>query len=139
MSFVLSKKRQCYRYTKTKNRLIKDAAEFCHKNGDKLPIPQSQNEHELLMNLLKNQSSKNIHFPIDLQLNSFNIYVMSNGKEPTWTKWFPGRPGNHGNHKQEFVMHRNTSWSGDWGLWWDHPPTEAVNDIVCQQVCSSGT
>ena len=133
MSFVISNKRQCYRYTTTNGLLIKDAAELCQKNGGKLPIPKSQEEQDLLINMLNNKIPKKVHFPIDLQLNNFNTYVMSNGKEPTWTKWFPGQP--KGNGKQKFVQ------IGDYGspLWLDLSPTEPVYDIVCQQVCSSGT
>ena len=131
MSFVISNKRQCYRHTKTNNLLIKDAAELCHKNGDKLPIPQSQEEHDLFINMLKNNGLKNFDFPIDLQLNNFNTYVMSNGKEPTWTKWLTSQPDFGG--KREFV----TTFS-IYGLWTDAFQHKPMSDYVCQQVCSSG-
>ena len=61
MSFVISNKRQCYRYTTTNGLLIKDAAELCQKNGGKLPIPKSQEEQDLLINMLNNKIPKKVH------------------------------------------------------------------------------
>ena len=139
MSFVISNKRQCYRYTTTNGLLIKDAAELCQKNGGKLPIPKSQEEQDLLINMLNNKIPKKVHFPIDLQLNNFNTYVMSNGKEPTWTKWFQGQPDRNGKKKFVQISDKWDWQNSNWGTWLDLSPTEPAFDIVCQQVCSSGT
>ena len=145
MSFVISNKRQCYQHTQTNGQSIKDAAELCHKKGDKLPITQSQEEHNLFANFilkeykLKMKIPRKLSLPIDLQLNDFDTYVMSNGKEPTWTKWFQGQPD--GNGKQKFVkISDKWDWqNSNWGTWLDLSPAEPAFDIVCQQVCSSGT
>ena len=138
MSFLESNKRQCFKHSKTKNLSIKDAAATCNKNGDKLPIPQSQKEHDLFIDMLENSGLKNFAFPIDLQLNNFDTYVMSNGKKPAWTKWLKFQPGFNG--KEEFV--KVTIWNvpdvWNTGLWTDVSPSHTIYDIVCQQVCSSG-
>ena len=79
--------------------------------------------------------TKNFAFPIDLQLNNFDTYVMSNGKKPAWTKWLKFQPGFNG--KEEFVKVDDV-WNGIYGLWTDVFPSHTIYDIVCQQVCSSG-
>ena len=135
MSFVESNKRQCLKHSKTKSLSIKDAAAFCNKNGDKLPIPQSQKEHDLFIGMLENYGLNNFAFPIDLQLNNFDTYVMSNGKKPAWTKWLTGQPNFA--EREEFVKVVD-AWNSIYGLWDDVFQFNTVNDTVCQQVCSSG-
>ena len=135
MSFVESNKQQCFKHSKTKNLSIKDAAAICNKNGDKLPIPQSQKEQDLFTDMLENGVTKNFAFPIDLQLNNFDIYVMSNGKKPTWTKWLTGQPNFAG--REEFVRVAD-GWDSPYGLWNDISQSSTIDDVVCQQVCSTG-
>ena len=128
MSFVESNKQQCFKYSKTQSLSIKDAAATCNKNGDKLPIPQSQKEHDLFIDMLKNGFTKSFAFPIDLQLNNFDTYVMSNGKKPAWTKWLKFQPGFNG--KEEFVK-MDDVWNGSYGLTFFIP----YNKRYCQQIC----
>ena len=122
-------------HDKIKKFSIKDAAAICNKNGDKLPIPQSQKEQDLFTSMLETNSLKNFAFPIDLQLNNFDIYVTSNGKKPSWTKWLTGQPNYAG--REEFVKVVD-AWDSIYGLWDDVFQFNTVNDTVCQQVCSSG-